>query len=76
VLSPAVETASLGYVVQLLYLKDQREEKNGQSNELIVKCTRKQVMKTKVSMNPDFVAMEIFTTQDKIRVASLLVRFC
>ena len=62
--------------MQLLYLKDQREEKNGQSNELIVKCTRKQVMKTKVSMNPDFVAMDIFTTQEEIRVASLLVRFC
>ena len=63
-------------MVQLLYLKYQREEKNGQSNELIVKCTRKQVMKTKVSMNPDFVAMEIFTTQEEIRVDSLLVRFC
>jgi hypothetical protein len=63
-------------MVQLLYLKYQREEKNGQSNELIVKCTRKQVMKTKISMNPDFVAMEIFTTQEEIRVDSLLVRFC
>jgi hypothetical protein len=63
-------------MVQLLYLKYQREEKNGQSNELIVNCTRKQVMKTKISMNPDFVAMEIFTTQEEIRVDSLLVRFC
>ena len=63
-------------MVQLLYLKDQCEEKNGQSNELIVKCTRKQVMKTKISMNPDFVAMEIFTTQEEIRVDSLLARFC
>ena len=62
--------------MQLLYLKYQREEKNGQSNELIVKCTRKQVKKTKISMNPDFVAMEIFTTQEEIRVDSLLVRFC
>lgn len=33
-------------------------------------------MKTKISMNPDFVAMEIFTTQEEIRVDSLLVRFC
>jgi hypothetical protein len=62
-------------MVQLLYLKDQLEEKNGQSNELIVKCTWKQAMKTKVSMNPDFVAMEICTTQEEIRVASLIVRF-